>query len=75
MTMIDKVVPNSSNYTDIKPESIDNEIKLVRFQPTSNVTGSKGGDMVKFMLSGNGFLDPYSTTFQFTVKTDIPVPA
>lgn len=25
--------------------------------------------MVKFLLSGNGFLDPYSTYLQFTVET------
>ena len=25
--------------------------------------------MIKFLLSGNGFLDPYSTYFQFTVET------
>lgn len=61
MTSVDAVVPNSLNYTDIKPQAIENEIKLVKFQPTSTITGAKGGDMVKFMLSGNGFLDPYST--------------
>ena len=70
MATIDSVVPNSLNYTDIKPQAIENEIKLVRFQPTSTVTGAKGGDMVKFLLSGNGFLDPYSTYFQFTVEVD-----
>ena len=68
MTSVESVVPNSLNYTDIKPQAIENEIKLVRFQPTSTVTGAKGGDMIKFLLSGNGFLDPYSTYFQFTVE-------
>lgn len=61
-------MPNSLNYTDIKPESIENEIKLVRFTPTSNITGARGGDVVKFMLSGNGFLDPYSTYLRFDVS-------
>lgn len=61
--MADRVVPNSLNYTDIKPESIESEIKLIKFQPTATITGAKGGDMIKFMLSGNGFLDPYSTYF------------
>jgi hypothetical protein len=32
------------------------------------VTGSTGGSMIKFLLSGNGFLDPYSTYFNFTVE-------
>jgi starvation-inducible outer membrane lipoprotein len=27
--------------------------------------------MVKFLLSGNGFLDPYSTYLQFTVETTL----
>lgn len=59
--MADRVVPNSLNYADIKPESVEAEIKLVRFTPTSTVTGAKGGDIIKFLLVGNGFLDPYST--------------
>jgi hypothetical protein len=46
---------------------------LTRYQPTATVTGAKGGDMVKFLLSGNGFLDPYSTYFEFSVDcTDLP---
>lgn len=68
--MADRVVPNSLNYTDIKPESIESEIKLVKFTPTSTVTGAKGGDMVKFLLTGNGFFDPYSSYFSFTVECD-----
>lgn len=50
--MTDKVVPNSLNYSDIKPESIETEIKLCKFTPTSTVTGARGNDMVKFLLSG-----------------------
>ena len=34
------------------------------------MNGAKGGDLIKFLLSGNGFLDPYSTYFQFTVTVD-----
>ena len=67
MATPDTVVPNSLNYTDIKPQAIENKIMLTRYQPTATVTGAKGGDMVKFLLSGNGFLDPYSTYFEFTV--------
>ena len=63
MTQVDTVVPNSLNYTDIKPQSVENTILLAKFQPTANITGAKGGDMVKFLISGNGFLDPYSTYF------------
>ena len=66
----DTVVPNSLNYTDIKPQAIENKIQLCRYQPTAMVTGAKGGDMIKFLLSGNGCLDPYSTYFQFIVQVD-----
>ncbi len=61
--MADKVVPNSLNYSDIKPESIETEIKLCKFTPTATITGAKPGDMVKFLLSGQGFFDPYSSYF------------
>ena len=27
--------------------------------------------MIKFMLSGNGFIDPYSTYFRFTVEVPL----
>ena len=37
------------------------------------MTGAKGGDIVKFLLVGNGFMDPYSTYLQFKVKCDFPV--
>jgi len=66
--MADRVIPNSLNYTDIKPESVESEIKLVKFTPTSTVTGARGGDMVKFLLTGNGFFDPYSSYFKFDVE-------
>ena len=65
--MADRVVPNSLNYTDIKPEVIESEIKLVKFQPTASINNIQGGDMIKFMLTGNGFWDPYSAYFKFTV--------
>ena len=66
--MADRVVPNSLNYADIKPEAIESEIKFVKFTPTTNPKDAKGGDMVKFFLTGNGFMDPYSTSFRFTVE-------
>ena len=71
-TAPDTVIPNSLNYADIKPQAIENKIMLCRYQPTATVTGARGGDMIKFLMSGNGFLDPYSTYFQFTVEaTDL----
>jgi hypothetical protein len=71
MAAPDTVVPNSLNYTDIKPQAIENKIQLCRYQPTATINGAKPGDMVKFLLSGNGFLDPYSTYFQFRVTVPV----
>ena len=31
MAQVDTVVPNSLNYTDIKPQAIENKINLVRY--------------------------------------------
>lgn len=57
---MEKVIPTSLNYADIKPEAIENSVKLVRFTPTANVTNSKPNDVVRFNIQGNGFLDPRS---------------
>ena len=66
--MATKVIPNSLNYSDIKPESIDTDIRLSKFTPTATITGARPGDMIKFLLSGQGFFDPYSAYFKFTVE-------
>ena len=68
--MADRVVPNSLNYTDIKPEAIESEVKLIKFLPTATVTGGRPAEMIKFLLTGNGFLDPYSTFMSFTVECE-----
>jgi hypothetical protein len=70
LEMAKRVVPTSLNFTDIKPEIIENDIKLVKFIPTATINGVKGGDMLKLMISGNGFYDPYSSFFKFTVTCD-----
>jgi hypothetical protein len=57
---MEKVIPTSLNYADIKPEAIENMVKLVRFTPTANVTDSLPNDVVRFHLQSNGFFDPYS---------------
>ena len=66
--MADRVIPNSLNYADIKPEAVESEIKLIKFTPQTSAKDQKGGDLIKFLLTGNGFLDPYSTSFRFTVE-------
>lgn len=60
MSLLTKVIPQALNYSDIKPESIDTEIKLVKFVPTSTVNNVKSGEILKFLISGMGFYDPYS---------------
>lgn len=67
---MDKVIPNQLNYADLKPEAIDNEIKLIRFTPQSTGGIYRPGDTVKFMLQSNGFYDPYSAYLKFTVNVD-----
>jgi len=47
---MEKVIPTSLNYADIKPEAIENMVKLIRFTPTANVTDSLPNDVVRFHL-------------------------
>lgn len=61
------VIPNSINYSDVKPEQIENTVKLIRFTPTANVQQAGPNDVIKFMLQGNGFLDPFSTYIDIEV--------
>lgn len=35
--MGERVIPQGLNYSDIKPEAIDNMLKLVRFTPVATV--------------------------------------
>lgn len=65
--MAEKVIPNCINYADLKPEAIENEVRIVRYTPTSNINGSKPSDVVKFFLQGNGFFDPYSAYLKLVV--------
>lgn len=68
MSLLSKVIPQGLNYSDIKPESIDTEIKLVKYMPTSTINDVRRGEIIKFMVSGLGFLDPYSTFLQFDIE-------
>lgn len=42
-------------------------MKLIRFTPTANVQQAGPNDVIKFMLQGNGFLDPFSTYIDIEV--------
>lgn len=65
---MEKVIPRSINYSDIKPEAIENMIKVVKFTPTATLNDAKANDVIRFMLQGNGFFDPYSAYIKVTVK-------
>jgi hypothetical protein len=65
-----KVVPNSLNYADVKPESIQTDIRLTKFIPVTQSAKISPNDQVKFFLTGTGFLDPYSTYLDFTVSVE-----
>ncbi len=45
---MEKVIPRSINYSDIKPEAIENMVKLVRFTPTSTINDAKANDIIRF---------------------------
>jgi hypothetical protein len=38
--------------------------------PTSTVNDVRRGEIIKFMVSGLGFLDPYSTYLRFKVQVN-----
>ena len=48
---MEKVIPNQLNYADLKPEAIENMVKLVRFVPQQSNNNLKPNDTVKFMLT------------------------
>lgn len=57
---MEKVIPPGLNYADIKPEAIENQIRIVKFTPIATITQAQPNDIVRFHLQGNGFYDPYS---------------
>lgn len=45
---MEKIIPRGIDYSDIRPEAIENSIKLVRFTPTATVNSAKPNDIVRF---------------------------
>ena len=45
-----KVIPRSINYADIKPEAIESMIKIVKFTPTATVNSARPNDVIRFNL-------------------------
>lgn len=65
---MEKVIPQGLNYADIKPELIENRVKLVQFRPHSSATNASPGQTIRFDIKSNGFYDPYSAYFKFVVS-------
>jgi hypothetical protein len=63
-----KVIPPGLNYGDIKPEAIENQIRIVKFTPIATIQQAQANDIVRFHLQGNGFYDPYSAYIRIKVK-------
>jgi hypothetical protein len=70
-----KVIPPGLNYANIKPEAIENQIRIVKFTPIATIQQAQPNDIVRFMLQGNGFYDPYSAYIRIQIDvSDIPDP-
>ena len=67
-----KVIPPGLNYGDIKPEAIENQIRIVKFTPIATIQSAQANDIVRFHLQGNGFYDPYSSYIRIRLKVNDP---
>lgn len=47
---MEKVIPPGLNYADIKPEAIENQIRIVKFTPISTIVSAQANDIVRFHL-------------------------
>lgn len=45
---MEKVIPRGINYSDFKPEVIENMTRLVRYTPTATVNNAKPNDIIRF---------------------------
>lgn len=57
---MEKVIPPGLNYADIKPEAIENQIRIIKYTPIATIQNANPNDVIRFHLQGNGFFDPYS---------------
>lgn len=68
-----KVIPPGLNYGDIKPEAIENQIRIVKFTPIATIQSAQANDIVRFHIQGNGFYDPYSAYIRIRLRLkDLP---
>ena len=50
LARMQKVIPPGLNYGDIKPEAIENQIRIVKFTPIATITQAQANDIVRFHL-------------------------
>ncbi len=64
----DRAVPPGLDYAAVTPESIDNDIQLIKYIPVATIEQARPNDVVTFQMMGQGFLDPYSTYLKINVE-------
>ena len=64
---MEKIIPPGLNYADIKPEAIENQIRIIKYTPISTIQQAQPNDVIRFHLQGNGFYDPYSAYLRVEV--------
>ena len=64
---MEKVIPPGLNYADIKPEAIENQIRIIKYTPIATIQQAAPNDVIRFHLQGNGFYDPYSAYIRVVV--------
>lgn len=68
---MDKIIPRSIHYADLKPEAIEHQVRLVRFLAANSNASWTAGQTIPFKLQGNGFYDPYSAYLNIRFQFDI----
>lgn len=43
-----KIIPPGLNYADIKPEAIENQIRVVKFTPIATIQNARPNDVIRF---------------------------
>lgn len=62
--------PAGIEYGLLNPEGMNSDIRLVKFTPVSTITQARGGDIIRFQIQNDGFLDPYSAYIKFQVQCE-----
>lgn len=47
---MEKVIPPGLNYADIKPEAIENQIRIIKYTPVATTQIAAPNDVIRFHL-------------------------